>query len=282
MRPVAVLLLLAVPALAADPPAPLKITTSSRQPQTVTEDVNVPGMGIVKKTRIVSVVVLQTGALKPAKAALVLCDVWDDHWCKAAAERCDGLAKTIADVVADARTQGFTVIHCPSDTMDFYKDSPARKRAQAAPTVDPPKNKDLPDPPLPIDDTDGGCDDIAPVKSFRAWTRQHAAIKIDDDKDYVTDSGKEVFNILKDKGVTTVFVMGVHTNMCVLNRSFAIKQLRRWDVSCLLVRDLTDAMYNPKMKPLVTHAEGTNLVIAHVEQHWCLSVTSDQLRRPKR
>ncbi len=185
-------------------------------------------------------------------------------------------------MVADAREQGFTVIHCPSDTMAFYKDSPARKRAQATPKVDPPKNKELPDPPLPIDDTDGGCDDIAPVKSFRAWTRQHAAIKIDDDKDYVTDSGKEVFNILKDKGVTTVFVMGVHTNMCVLNRSFAIKQLRRWDVSCLLVRDLTDAMYNPKMKPLVTHAEGTNLVIAHIEQHWCPSVTSDQLRRPKK
>jgi nicotinamidase-related amidase len=220
-------------------------------------------------------------ALRPEKAALVLCDVWDDHWCKAAAGRCDGLAKRIADVVADARKQGFTVIHCPSDTMDFYKDSPARKRAQAAPKADPPKNKDLPDPPLPIDDSDGGCDDAAPVKPFKAWSRQHAAIKVDGDKDYVTDSGAEVYNVLKGKGIETVFVMGVHTNMCVLNRSFAIKQLRRWDVTCYLVRDLTDAMYNPKMKPLVTHAEGTGLVIAHIETHWCPSVTADQLLAPK-
>ena len=279
MRTLAVVFLAAVPAFAADP---LTLKVQSRQLVPVEYAVEVPGVGMVKKVKLESVTKRAELTVAPAKSALILCDVWDDHWCKAAAGRCDGLAKQIADVVADARKQGFTVIHCPSDTMDFYKDSPARKRAQAAPKVDPPKNKDLPDPPLPIDDTDGGCDDIAPVKSFKAWKRQHAAIKIDDDKDYVTDNGKEVFNILKDKGVTTVFVMGVHTNMCVLNRSFAIKQLRRWDVSCLLVRDLTDAMYNPKMKPLVTHAEGTNLVIAHIEQHWCPSVTSDQLRSPKK
>jgi len=279
MRTLAAIFLAAVPAFAADP---LTLKAQSRQLVSVEYAVEVPGVGLVKKVKLEAVTKQQEVTVAPAKSALILCDVWDDHWCKAAAGRCDGLAKQIAAVVADAREQGFTVIHCPSDTMGFYKDSPARKRAQAAPTVDPPKNKELPDPPLPIDDSDGGCDDIAPVKSFRAWTRQHAAIKIDDDKDYVTDNGKEVFNILKDKGLTTVFVMGVHTNMCVLNRSFAIKQLRRWDVSCLLVRDLTDAMYNPKRKPLVTHAEGTNLVIAHIEQHWCPSVTSDQLRRPKK
>ena len=281
MRAAAVLFFVLPPALAADPP-PITLKALSRQQTTVEEVVNEPGRGAVKKTKVVTVAVEKAVTVSPAKSALILCDVWDNHWCKSAAERCDGLAKRIAEVVADARKQGMTIIHCPSDTMDFYKDSPARKRAQAAPKVDPPKNKDLPDPPLPIDDSDGGCDDATPVKSFKAWTRQHAAIKIDEDKDYVTDSGKEVYNVLKDRGIDAVFVMGVHTNMCVLNRSFAIKQLRRWDVPCYLVRDLTDAMYNPKMKPLVTHAEGTNLVIAHIETHWCPSVTSDQLRLPKK
>jgi hypothetical protein len=36
--------------------------------------------------------------------------------------------------------------------------------------------------------------------------------------------------------------MGGHTNMCVLDRSFAIKQLVRWGFAVALVRDLTDAM----------------------------------------
>ena len=63
----------------------------------------------------------------------------------------------------------------------------------------------------------------------------------------------------------------------MLNRTFAIKQLRKWDVDCLLVRDLTDAMYNPKKSPFVSHDEGTQLVIGYIEKNWCPSVTSEQL-----
>lgn len=215
--------------------------------------------------------------LDPAKSALVICDMWDDHWCKAAAERCGKLAKTTAPVVEAARKAGFTIIHCPSDTMDYYKESKARQRAKDAKKVEPPKAKEIEAPALPIDDSDGGCDDAAPVKFFKAWTRQHEAIPVDEAKDYVTDNGREVYNILQERGVKAVLVLGVHTNMCVLNRSFAIKQLRKWDVDCLLVRDLTDAMYNPKKKPFVEHAEGTQLVIQHIEQYWCPSIESKDL-----
>jgi nicotinamidase-related amidase len=84
---------------------------------------------------------------------------------------------------------------------------------------------------------------------------------------------------MKAKGITTLFVMGVHTNMCVLNRSFAIKQMVKWGVVTYLVRDLTDAMYNPKMKPFVTHEKGTNLIIEHIEAYWCSTVLSKELTR---
>jgi hypothetical protein len=43
------------------------------------------------------------------------------------------------------------------------------------------------------------------------------------------------------------------------------------------VRDLTDAMYNPAMRPYVSHAEGTRLVIEYIEKFWCPSVESAQL-----
>ena len=215
--------------------------------------------------------------IEPHQAAIVICDMWDDHWCKSAATRCDGLARKAEPVVTAARKAGLTIVHCPSDCMGYYKDHPARQRMQALKPVEPPRPKDLPNPPLPIDDSDGGCDDLKPVKSFKAWTKQHAAITIDLDRDYITDNGKELYSLLTEKQIKTVFVMGVHTNMCVLNRTFAIKQLRRWDVDCLLVRDLTDAMYNPKMRPFVTHDAGTNLVIEYIEQHWCPSVASGEL-----
>ena len=86
-----------------------------------------------------------------------------------------------------------------------------------------------------------------------------------------------MYSILKEKGITTLVVMGVHTNMCVLNRSFAIKQMRKWGVDTYLVRDLTDAMYNPKMRPFVPHDRGTELIIEYIETYWCPSITGKDL-----
>lgn len=214
--------------------------------------------------------------IDPKKAALVICDVWDKHWCDCATKRCDAIAKKANPVVAALRKKGVTVIHCPSDCMDFYKDAPQRKAIQKVAKATPPKERDLPDPPLPIDDKDGGCDDENPKKPFKAWKKQHDAIEVADG-DLVTDQGAEVYNVIKDRGIEHLFVMGVHTNMCVLNRTFAIKKMTRWGVKCVLIRDLTDAMYNPKKRPFVSHERGTELVIEHIEKHWCPTVLSSEL-----
>jgi hypothetical protein len=156
--------------------------------------------------------VLTRRTVEPAKCAVVVCDMWDDHWCKSAAKRCDALAKAAGPLIDALRKEGMTIVHCPSDCMAFYKDHPARKRALAVKPTDPPRPRELPNPPLPIDDSDGGCDD-GPTPFRKAWTRQHAAIAIDTEKDYVTDSGKEVYSVLADRGLKTAFVMRVHTKL---------------------------------------------------------------------
>jgi hypothetical protein len=71
--------------------------------------------------------------------------------------------------------------------------------------------------------------------------------------------------------------MGVHTNMCVLGRSFGIRQMTRLGFNTLLVRDLTDTMYNPRRRPMVTHEQGTELVVRHVERYWCPTTLSAAL-----
>jgi hypothetical protein len=71
--------------------------------------------------------------------------------------------------------------------------------------------------------------------------------------------------------------MGVHTNMCILKRSFAIKQMTKWGIHCVLVRDLTDSMYNPNDRPRVNHDQGTELVIEHIEKYWAPTVLSSEL-----
>jgi nicotinamidase-related amidase len=214
--------------------------------------------------------------LPARETAVILCDVWDNHWCQSAARRCDVLARRMAPVLAALRASGVQVIHAPSDCMDFYKDTPQRKRIQETPRVEPPKALELSEPKLPIDDSDGGCDDEKPAGSHKAWARQHSAIPIAGE-DVVSDNGQEVYSFLKQNGRKNLLVMGVHTNMCVLNRTFAIKQMTKWGIHCILVRDLTDAMYNPKKPPFVSHDEGTGLVIGHIEKYWCPSVVSKDL-----
>jgi nicotinamidase-related amidase len=202
--------------------------------------------------------------------------MWDDHWCKSAARRCDALAKKMEPVLQAARARGVTIIHAPSECMDFYKDTPQRQRMATIRKAEPPKALELSDPPLPIDAREGGCDDDKPSKSYKAWTRQHAAITIAEG-DFISDKGDEVYSLLKERGIKNLLICGVHTNMCCLNRSFAIKQMTKWGVRCVLIRDLTDAMYDPRKAPFVSHEEGTELVIQHIEKHWCPTVLSKDL-----
>ena len=92
-----------------------------------------------------------------------------------------------------------------------------------------------------------------------------------------SDNGDEIYNVYRQYGIATVFITGVHVNMCVLRRSFAIKALVQRGIDVVLVRDLTDAMYNPASQPYVSHDEGTRLVVAYIEAFWCPTVASDEL-----
>jgi nicotinamidase-related amidase len=208
------------------------------------------------------------------ESAVILCDVWDRHPCRGALERVNDMVKRMAPFVEELRSRGIQIIHAPSETMGFYKDLPQRRRMMEAPMTAPLKYLSLTEPPLPIDDSDGGCD--TETDNANRWTRQHAAIRIAPE-DGVSDNGVEVYNFLQQRGIRNLFVMGVHTNMCILNRTFAIRQMTRWGVPCVLIRDLTDAMYDPKDRPHVPHDQGTSLVIEHIEKHWCPTVLSAEL-----
>jgi nicotinamidase-related amidase len=210
------------------------------------------------------------------KTALLLCDVWNSHWCRGAVARLDAMVERMEQVVRTVRDAGGLIVHAPSDTMDFYADSPARKRAVAVPQLDPPPDQERADPPLPIDASDNGSD-TGETETHKAWHRQHQAIGIDEARDIIADAGIEIYSYLQHARIEHLLIMGVHTNMCVLHRTFAIKQMVRWGAEVALIRDLTDAMYNPAMPPYVSHDEGTRLVIEFIEKFWCSSVESGDI-----
>ena len=208
--------------------------------------------------------------------------MWDDHWSRGAAERVEALAPRMNRVVKSARSKGVRIIHAPSEVMAFYAETPARQRVLAAPYSAPPlglaiSGPALPlDPPLPIDDSDNGSD-TGETEFYPAWSRQHPAIEIEQELDGISDDGQEIFNFIKQQEIKQLLLMGVHTNFCVLKRSFGIRQMVKWGQDIVLVRDLTDALYNPAMPPYVSHDEGTRLVINYIEQFWCPSILSRDL-----
>jgi len=214
--------------------------------------------------------------LTTEKTAAIVCDMWDKHWCRGATERVNGLVKEMAPFLEAARKRGIQIIHAPSETMPFYQDAPQRKRMLSIGKVDPPAPLSLIDPPLPIDDKGGGCD--TQDQFYKAWTREHPGLRIDA-ADVISDSGPEIYSFLRERGIQTLLVMGVHANMCILNRTFAIKRMTALGIRCILVRDLTDAMYNPQDSPHVSHDAGTQLVIEHIEKYWCPTTTSADLLR---
>ena len=213
------------------------------------------------------------------KTAIVICDMWNQHWCQGATARVAEMASRMNEVVKKARQQGVFIIHCPSGTMEFYKDTLQRKLAQSAPKAEPKvplqrwcKLDSNHEAALPIDDADGGCDDQPQCKGGSPWTRQIAAIEMADG-DAITDS-EEAYNLMQQRGIDNVIVMGVHINMCVLGRPFSIRQMVYQGKNVMLMRDLTDAMYNSRSKPFVNHFRGVDLVVEHIEKYWCPSVTS--------
>ncbi len=226
-------------------------------------------------------------AWDPKKTALIICDMWDDHWCRSAARRLVELAGPLNEVVKTLRSRGVFIIHAPSTCTTFYKETPQRKLAQSAPFAKTPVPLSTrerwgtawcwPDPKrepaLPIDDSDMGCDCAVKCKIRTPWTRQIAAIEIAPG-DAITDNGQETWNLLTARGIDNVILCGVHLNMCVLGRPFAIRQQVQLGKNVALLRDLTDTMYNPEKPPKVSHFAGTDLVIEHVEKFWCPSLTS--------
>lgn len=234
----------------------------------------------------------------PKKTAVIVCDVWDYHHSINAVGRLEEMLPTMDKLLHHARMSGSTVIHSPSDCMPQYAQHPARLRAvEALKSPLPPniaswnckitgEDKGV----YPLDQSDGGEDDDPNDHKQWAeklerlgrnpslpWKAQNPALSIDLSCDFISDRGDEVWSILQLKQIQHVIMIGVHTNMCVLGRPFGLRQLVSNRIDVVLVRDLTDCMYNPKRWPYVDHFTGNDMMISYIEQYVCPTITSDQI-----
>ncbi|MBL8793619.1 MAG: isochorismatase family protein [Planctomycetia bacterium] len=228
-------------------------------------------------------VVERTVDWEAAETAIIVCDMWDDHHCKLAAQRVGVMVPRMNQVLSAARDRGVMIIHAPSDTMNIYAGSPYRRRMEQAKAAKPPvpidrrcdRDPKHEPPTLPVD-RDLDCDDPTLGPVVRRHTRQHVGLDIIG-YDGISDSGQEIYNFCEQEGIKNVVLMGVHTNWCILARPFGIRQMLRLGKNVVLVRDLTDALYDPRQPPHVSHARGTEIVVEHIEHHLCPSILSADL-----
>jgi hypothetical protein len=168
--------------------------------------------------------------------------------------------------------------------MEYYAGTPARERARRAPPIQSPvpvawhdwdPAHESPLPPALADDTPCSCEPGEPCTKGGPpypWTHQIESITISS-TDAVTDDGEELLALLEEGKIEDVVVMGVHANRCVLGRPYGIRQLVYWGKKPVLCRDLTDSYHRHPGG----HLWGNEQMIAHIERHWCPSLTSDQL-----
>ncbi|WP_145085250.1 ThuA domain-containing protein [Aureliella helgolandensis] len=231
--------------------------------------------------------------------AVIVCDMWDAHHCLNAVRREGELAPRVDAFVSALRERGGTIIHAPSGCMDAYEGHAARLRSKA---IEP--AEDFPDAiaewcyqipseesaEYPIDQSDGGEDDDLAEHAMWAqrlaarglipkspWKKQIDVIKIDETRDFISDSGTEIWSILERREIQNVILVGVHTNMCVLGRPFGLRRLASGGKNVVLARDLTDTMYNPGAWPYVNHFTGTDLIVSHIERLVCPTISSEQV-----
>ena len=196
-----------------------------------------------------------------SETAIIVCDMWEDHPCKMSAHRVDVMAPEMNRVISAARSLGVTIIHSPSSGMEHYEKTPQRRRIKAAPEVKSP---------VPIE---GWCYLDPEREAEYPIPYSHSVV----DDDGISDNGVEIYNFIEQQGIKNVVLMGVHTHYCVLGRSFGIRQMVRLGKNVVLARDLTDAMYDPRKPPYVSHARGTELAVEHIEKYWCPSILGSDL-----
>ncbi|MCE9532673.1 MAG: cysteine hydrolase [Planctomycetes bacterium] len=220
-----------------------------------------------------------------AETAIIVCDMWDDHHCKIAAQRVGVMAPRMNQVLTAARDRGVMIIHAPSETMNMYAGTLYRKRMEEAKLAKSPVpidrrcDRDPKNEPRTLpEDTALDCDDAVLDPVVRRHTKQHKGLDIIG-FDGISDSGQEIYNFCEQEGIKNIVIMGVHTNYCIVARSFGIRQMVKLGKNVVLARDLTDALYDPRQPPYVSHARGTEIVVEHIERYLCPSILSVDLTK---
>ena len=228
--------------------------------------------------------------IEASKIGIIICDMWNEiYWSKAVTKRVKNLAININKFITTARNKGSLIIHSPSDLQnDFYNSSKAFLRAnkiyeKVKKSINIPKEKAITEPELPFNITNKTIPLICDTNETKTpktieKKREHPNIVIDEKKDIMAVDGNIIYKIIKSMDIEQLIITGSATNICILDRSFGIKQWVKWGVNIALARNLTEVYYgvrHPPYLPYLPYEEGKQLIIGFIEKFWCPTISSE-------
>ena len=209
-----------------------------------------------------------------SRVGVLVIGMWSGHQCLVADRILHELSPKVDSFLKVCRSKNMKVIFGSSSLTKLPKYAPLRKNMKGlsfAKLVD----RGLSFPPIPFDDSDGGVNEKNP-NFKRDEVDLHPAIEVCD-TDAMSDNSKEILNYLYHHDIKLLLVVGVHTNMCVLDRPYGIKNLARYGFPMALVRDLTDPMVKPDGVKVKDRDHAKEMIVKYIEQYFCPSVDSRDL-----
>jgi len=195
--------------------------------------------------------------------ALLIIDMWDNHWCPTAKRQADRIAPGINKLKKDYNI----VIHAPDGYKMIEKYSSTRNwinniSISEKYTTDINKITNLE---CPIYSGVGSCPESF-AKMEQNWTGIHKNISINDD-DKISNNPNKIFTVLDQ--YDEIHICGLHLNMCILKNSYGIINLLKYGFDVKLLKDYTDVLYNPARWPYVSIETAKLIMLEYVEKNYC-------------
>ncbi len=204
------------------------------------------------------------------QTALVLVDLWNDHFIESWLERAGNVLKdNILPAIEAARQAGIKVIHGPCPQVATRYDKVKEHT--------PPKPDPEPDwPPRAFRNREGD------YHAYRGPRQQYPGIRdfeyrMSDlvevcEDDVVIATGQQLHERLESSGILHLLYAGFATNWCVINRDYGVKDMRGRGYNVILLRDATTGVEFPDT---LDQLFATEIAIREVEQKYGFSVSNE-------
>jgi len=247
-------------------------------------------------------------SLDPKRIGIVVIDPWNAHWDPVAQTRVDALVPLLNLALEDARAWGMTVFVAAADiplASIVVEPGPARARPEVSVAMAPPAYPGngfwWPErPEIPYFNAHPDQSQVPPdVERERLprWTNVHPGLRVTstdivvDFERWQPDDSQEAWDLpstrhviveARERGLTHLVFVGVHTNWSVLTKNVGMTNLERAGFTVLVARDLVDAFTGngtdweadpPREDPSVTPDWGNRLSVEFIEG-WFASVDS--------